>query len=560
MQIRRFISFLFDQEAGNYLLIVLFSLFAHGLLLLNDGVYWDGWLIYVAKLQDRWNLVYTIYADRGGLPVYTAFHWAMRYFPSFVFGYKLVAYLFILGSAIITYQIARQLGLSRIIALFISLISLTFPANQATVELIVIPYLFSYFLFCIGCLILVVAENKSRQSTILWRFGAIVFFLLSFRMYSLLVHFYGFLFIMFISQTWRNSRKSWPTSANKFLVAHLDFFLLPIVFWFLNSWLFPPSGPYVTSDEFILDRSIFPLAGRFIANSLFGQVFESLKNLANPVILVIIGLFAVVMYFSYKPPEKDERLLRRKKTIFGLFLLGLTFFFTGMVPYILVGRSTMLHGWSTRNAVLIAVPTALIIVSFLLIIFPFQFAKKRPKAFPKILMVVLSSLVILFTTETAKFYLGWQLRAIKDNSVIANFARGASTLDDTTIFFVYDKFRVGGESKYRPHEYYGMFERAFPGRGQIGFDVNYYTYEEYFLGRSDVRKEQLELWYPNLDPYGCQAEMHIEAGSIEFNTWLFPKYFYYRYINGSGLERFLQDVTTLRFVPIDSTLATNCRR
>ncbi|MDO8303739.1 MAG: hypothetical protein Q7T18_10900 [Sedimentisphaerales bacterium] len=152
------------------------------------------------------------------------------------------------------------------------------------------------------------------------------------------------------------------------------------------------------------------------------------------------------------------------------------------------------------------------------------------------------------------------MRAIKDHSVIANVARQSDLLADASIVYVYDNFRVGGETKYRPHEYFGMFAKAIPESERIGFDVSYYDYVSYFVNQDEVRSDLLEFWYPNLDIHGCQTEMHIAAGSADIDPTIFFRYFYYRYIHPDGLDEFLYTVTDLEFVPIDSDIATNCPR
>ena len=553
------VSFLINKEKGNYVLIGLFVFLAHGLLLFNDGVYWDGWLIYVGKLRDRWDLISGIYADRGGLPIYTAFHWVLYQFPYFIFGYKLVAYLFILFSTFFVYRIAKLLIGSAQISLLITLLALTYPANQAVVELIVIPYQLSYFLFWLGCMLLTLAFRRQGASTIGLRLGAAISLLLSFRMYSLIVYFYGFLFLLFIVWWSKERNASFFQAIKTYIRSYWIFLILPIAFWLVNSWLFPPSGPYVNSDAFILDASIFPVIQSYFTYGLFGQMFASLANLINPIILsFVIGLslIAAQHFMVGKPAQKS---LGSKTTAWVLVLAGAAFFITGFFPYAVVGRKIMLHGWSTRNAILIAVPVAMMLFGLVWgLLLPSKARDKRKAA--KIAAFILSVLILLFTVETVKYYLHWQLRAIKDYSVVVNIARQKDILAGTSIFLVYDTFRVGGEVKYRPHEYFGIFAKAIPDGEKIGFDVNYYTYEEYFLTDNEVLNDLLEFWYPALDVHGCQAEMHIQAGSVDMDPSIFFRYFYYRYLAPDGLEAFLATVTDVEFVPLDSDLATNCSR
>lgn len=551
-------SFFLYTDKGHYTLLVLFGLLAHGFLLLNDGVYWDGWLIYVGKLTNRWELISGIYADRGGLPIYTAFHWLLYQFPFFVFGYKLVAFLFILSSSQFIYRIARFLFSNALISLFIALFALTYPANQATVELIVIPYLLSYFLFWLGCLLLVLAQEKKHRA-FFWHLGAVLCLVLSFRMYSLLVYFYGFLFILYLIWLARQRKSGFLQKTTRFVTANLGYLLLPIFFWLGNAWIFPPAGPYANVDAFIWRPVLVDLTGRYFSEGILGQFAASLANLANPLVLVsVVGLsYLAVCGFSVK--NGRQQTLQASLRPAQLILAGAVLFAAGVFPYVIVGRSTMLHGWATRNAVLIAVPIAILLVGAAGALLT-RVRKIQTKTFAKAAVFAMFALALLFATESAKAYLSWQLRAIKDNSVIANVARQAADAQDVSVFYVYDSFRVGGETKYRPHEYFGMLAVAFPGSQKIGFDVNYYTYEEYFLNADEVTADLLDFWYPYLDFYGCQAELHIEKGSAAVDPGLFLKYFYYRYLDPQDLDIFLYTVTEVEIIPFESPLATNCLR
>lgn len=557
MRTQQFTRLLFNDRKGHLILIFTFSILAHGLLLLNDGVYWDGWLIYAAKFLDRWDLTQGIYADRGGLPVYTAFHWLMYWFPSFVFGYKLVAFLFILFSSLIIYQISRTVLKNTQISFFIALIALTYPANQASVELIVIPYLLSYFLFWLGCYLLVKDQWGDNPSYLL-KVSAVASLVLSFRMYSLLVYFYGFLFFLFLVEWIQTPKKDYLTVLVNFVRNNGIYLVLPVIFWILNLWLFPPKGAYEHSDQFIWGAAMFPLAATYFENALIGQIGASIRNITSPVIGLIVFIGAFVFAKSMRV-ERTKESSTRKNLPLVLLLGGFLLFLAGLVPYVAVGRSTQLEGWSTRNAILVALPISMMLVG-VLSWFAQKEAQANAKKLSRIVVFILAALTLLFTAESVKYYLFWQLRAIKDNSVVSNLRFLQNEVSDTSVLFVYDDIRVGGETKYRPHEYFGMFALAWPDKERIGIDVRYYTFEEYFLTGNDTTDDLLQFWYPHLDPFGCQAELHIELGPVDINPSLFTKYFYYRYIAREYLVDFLTTVTAIEIIPIDSTLATSCKR
>ncbi len=53
----------------SFFFLLLSALVVHGLLLLNDGVYWDGWLPYDSLMKKRWDLMY-LWFSQAGLPTW----------------------------------------------------------------------------------------------------------------------------------------------------------------------------------------------------------------------------------------------------------------------------------------------------------------------------------------------------------------------------------------------------------------------------------------------------------------------------------------------------------
>jgi hypothetical protein len=301
-----------------------------------------------------------------------------------------------------------------------------------------------------------------------------------------------------------------------------------------------------------VDPVVFRLAETYWTYGVVGQLAEAIKNLANPFVFLLVALSIVPVAMATrgkKPTSKQKNL-----NLTWLVLGGVGFFVAGMLPYVVVGRSVQLHGWATRNAVLIAVPVAMILVGLIFQIFKVALAKNWVRAS----MITLALLTLLFTAETIKFYLEWQLRAIKDYSVIENFKAETELTDRSSVFQVYDSFRVGGEPKYRPYEYFGMFALASPDKDRIGFEVNFYAYEDYFLTGNLEHEKLYDFWFPRLDKNGCQAEMRIEPAGPEIDAMYFLRYFYYRYLNPAELDIYLKTLTDVRFAPFESPYATNC--
>ena len=89
-----------------YFLIAAVALLCHGLLLLNDGTYWDDWLLKSYLVESNWDALHDM-ATEMGLPILAHFFWTLTLTGLLGF-YKFIAFLSILFSAFLVYRLALQ--------------------------------------------------------------------------------------------------------------------------------------------------------------------------------------------------------------------------------------------------------------------------------------------------------------------------------------------------------------------------------------------------------------------------------------------------------------------
>ena len=205
-----------------FIAIFTIAIIIHGLLLLNDGVYWDGWLIYTDLIDKEWNSLYLCFVEVG-LPLILYLHWFMGYFPNIIFGYKLAAFMSLTFSAILIFMICNELGrISRLESFFIAVLGLSYPAFQVSIELMMLPYLVCYCLFFCGVFLTMTSEKKRGLPHSSLRLFSLVFFFLSFTIESLLVFYYGFLLI-FLMHFQRIKKFNVKKASIKFFQRRIDF-------------------------------------------------------------------------------------------------------------------------------------------------------------------------------------------------------------------------------------------------------------------------------------------------------------------------------------------------
>ena len=534
----------FPKIDYNYVVIVVSAVLIHGLLLLNDGVYWDGWLIYDVFLDKDWNDYYLWASEMGGLPIMHYFHRLLVViFPGVIFGYKLVAFLSITFSALFVYMICNELRLSnRKENLFIALLSLSYPAFQVSVELSVNSYLVCYCLFLLACLLAIKSEGKGGIPHYFLRLCSLAFFILSFRINSLLVFYFGFLFILvfYIQRKWRFL--SVKDVFTKIVPRRLDYLLLPFLYWIIIKTVFPSHGLYANYNKIVFSplRIIYKYIF-FAKNAVYAQLNDALVNLINMPVLLLLGLLAT--YCIYSIFSLDEKVFfERKLKPYSLFLFGFILLLLAIFPYAAVGKAPSIHGWNTRHALLVALPMAIIIVSFGRILFG-----NKKGTISKIGFSFLVIFVLAFSISTITYYIAWQARWVKDRSVMTNLS-DLNKKEDISVFWINDQFPLGGENNYRFYEWSSMFKTVWGDESHIGLDQKIYSagalvdYQRYSNKRYNLS---------DFDPDGRQAILTIHMGPRKHSDLrLSVRYFYHKYLHKDGLSKFLSGVTDIEMQPI----------
>ncbi len=534
----------------DYVTILMLVSATHGLFLLNDGVYWDGWLIYSNLIQKNFANIYSDFIE-GGAPATLYFHWLMGYLPGVIFGYRLVAFGSLALSGVLIYKVGCESGLiSRMEALWISLLSVSYPAMQVAFELINVPAVFYYGLFLLGILLALRSERAMGFSHYKGRIGALVSFFVSFTINSLLVFYVGF-FLVLLGQAGRRKERSVKQLLTCFLPRRLDYVALPPLFWGVKEFFFPRHGLYAEYNEFQLWAGGFiGSSSAFVINAIYGQLTEAVGGLLGQPVLALAVLAAT--YWAYGAFRIhsvrffESRVEPQRILAFGVFLLGL-----GIFPYVAVGMAPTLHGWSSRHALLVGLPMAIITLSIVRKVFSRgEIGLRRPG------FMFLVMLVAAYTISMANNYIGWQARWIKDHSIMAKLS-GMKEFKQFSIFWIDDQFQVGGENSYRFYEWSSLFKAVWGGESRIGLDTRHYM-PRFLVDGHRYFNKRYNL--SEFDPKGCQTVLSIRRGrQVYSNIELAGRYFFYKFFRPGRMDDFLTGVTEIQFQPVSAPEAVDCR-
>jgi hypothetical protein len=527
-------------------MIALCALAVHGLLLLNDGVYWDGWLIYTwLKGGDRAAL--QAWASESGVPWLAYLHAAMGRLPDVVAGYKAVAFALTLASALLVYRICRESGfLGRFESVAVALLSLCYPAFQARVELILLPYLLFYALFLLGVWLALRAERAvGARQHIAWRCGALACLYTSFAVNSLLLYHFGALLFLFLSV--RQTRGlSWLALFTRLLPRRADYLAMPVLYWIVTRALFPVHGHYAASQYNQISfspGSVLQSGAQFFANGLWAPFNESLLPFVERPALFLLAL--VLSAWGYQALRVGSFRWGGRAGAGGLLAYGLMLLAAAILPYVAVGKWPTAHGWESRHALLMAVPVALVTVAVLRL--AFSAADGRLGRTGWVLAVVL---VAGFSLSTIDAYVGWQARWVKDRSVMLKLA-DMPQAKACSVFWIDDRLPFGGEDSYRFYEWAYLYKQVWGDERRIGIDHSSGPERLASLaGKGNLFTSRWALG--GLDPAGPQARLTIRCapGRTADPYRLSALYQFYRFMRPGKMDAFLRSVAEVDVQPL----------
>ncbi|MDQ7057297.1 MAG: hypothetical protein Q9N62_02090 [Ghiorsea sp.] len=224
----------FDVREVGFLFIIFLSAFF--LLFINDGVFWDTWVLYNQPLSV---LVDTF--TQAGAP------WAGYYHYFVISSFGIWGAKFIMGSAyflsgVFLNEIVRKLGCIKLYdRLLIVVLFLIAPVNFARISTINHPSAVCMLSFFIGLYLFLAQLNMKSYAGLTFRILALFAFYFSFMLNSVLV-LYAIVPMLFMC--WFHLQGFSALASAKEGLKYIDFWVLPIVFYVVKTVFFTPSGLY----------------------------------------------------------------------------------------------------------------------------------------------------------------------------------------------------------------------------------------------------------------------------------------------------------------------------
>jgi len=500
-------------------ILALATLAVHGLLLVNDGVYWDGHLIYSYVHDRNWTELSTMFRDLGA-PQTALLYWVLGSVGD-VFLFKLLSFTGILAATLSIWRLGVE---SRRVtdeeAIWIAALAMAYPAFRAGVEIVMAPSLIAYGCFFIAAWI---DYRAVRRGSAALHAIAAPLFVVSFSLPSLMALFLGY--VVFAAGT---SRTRWIDRASWGVV---------LLAAGAARWLMRPGGDYAGYNQISLSLfSAITELGWFLRYAVYVATNRALAGLlAQPFFAVAALLAAYAVFATSRGAQRDTPRAGGWTLGFAILLFGLA-----VGPYAVVGKHPLPDGWTTRHALLIGLPVALAIVAGA------SMLDRAWRLKPYVRQLALTAVLVAFGTSLFDSYLSWQARWVKERSVLALLAATPGA-DKYSVFVIDDRFPEGGELTYRTYEWPALFRRIWPdhARAAVFGDI---PPGDIVRALTPLRSARFNL--ADVDLWGCEATLLIRRGRLGSDDFTMTlTYTYTRLFRPERIPNYLVQVAAIELTP-----------
>lgn len=537
--------------------IAIVALMAHGLLLFNDGLYFDAWLFDTHIKNGDYGLIYQWQRDHGR-PLAGVYYIINGLIFTSIFSHKALMFVLLLTTAWAIYGICRRVNLPDPFAVLISLVGLTFPAYQTYPDQSSNAQIVNQAQFYLAAWLVLSSSHWSRFKRHLALSASLILFLISFSTEAYLAFYVPFLLIWLIYLIY-NRQFSLFQAFGRLIRYRLIFIVLPALYYLIVNLFFAPQGLYANYTDPALEYLISPtLWAKFLRNAVVYPIawgFESLIQELGLLSLLILGGIFIVFYKYWSqinPPPTDPV----PPHFYGLLLLGCLMFVIGSAPYVAGNRIPTLHGYESRYSLMMSVPIGVLISAAYVYL-----AHRLPRQnwlWTGAICLLLSA----FVTAQISNYITWQAEWVKTRSWMTNL-KTIPLASDISIFKLDDQWEPLPDERNWQYFYR---ERTLEFSVMLQQTLNN---DQFPLGMTGNPLEtELSGIYRKIffvdryDRAGCQATLTIQRAPKIANMTelaLTRQYFYYRLLAPESLNTFLRSLSEVNVALIRSSAATNCK-
>src|SRR6267378_1823631 len=272
-------------------LILGYGFLTHGIVLFNDGLYWDGWMLDVWQQHKDENSMRRFFSEVG-MPILSLEHRILGRFPRRQIAYRV-----------------------------------TFDGNVS------LQYTLKIALFYVGCFFAVTTISASDAAHIAVFAVSLILFFAAFNANSVLVYFWGFV----LFYTWLVYTRSPEGFGTYESLKILSLAILPFAYWITKETLTPRHGYYKNYNKIrFTPFSILQVGLRAFRYGIDVPMFKPILEFvaSKHASLVLSSVFLGLLAFDL---SKDLVAMPRLEAL-HILAAGYALLFLAAAPFMLVGQ------------------------------------------------------------------------------------------------------------------------------------------------------------------------------------------------------------------------------
>ncbi len=422
------------------------ALLAHGISLFNNGIFWDGSLIYLAQIFPQTTILKDFFFSQHLYFNYYLIDFLNQFDGTLIF--RLLSFFSLCLSPIIIYLILDHIHLfSRYYNILITLFITTFPGISFGFNAIMVTHAITLLCFFLGYYLGSISVTSHTYKRYSYTLLSLLFFTISFFYPSNLPFYSTFVIIHYLlySQYTFNISSIW-----QYIRKNSHFLLLPFLFWYLQNLLYSNNAAYDSYNKIELLT---------IAHYLLGLKKFVIANFFNLSTVIALTGSIFSLFYLFIKGQLLISIINNKKYLY-LLLFGLVAWFFGTVAFLAVGKvpgiaSLPIQLYDSRLITLTAPATAIILCTLIL----FFFTKKDTLS--KTGNIILFTTLISNISINITHYLQWQGKIAVHNSIVQHL-HTQPTIQNYSVYRIKNQFPVGYLNPLYSYEVSAMIAQAYP--------------------------------------------------------------------------------------------------
>lgn len=524
------------------LAIFCYALISHGAMLLNDGVYWDGWMVDSWQRTRNWKTMKRFFGEVG-LPLYYYLHKFLAHFPARISLYRFIGFASTFLSATAVYFLSLHVGIvNEFYSFVIALLYLSYAGYHMNVDTNVsLQYTFPTAIFYWAAYLALASQDYFGPSHWSLRLISLLMFVVAFNANSILVYYFGFLGVKLLTSA-ALAGNVW-SGIDYELLRNIDYIVLPFLFWFLKERLTPRHGYYVNYNRLRFHplrfvRGFFNAVRYGVEAAITSPIRSAVEEnylwvpLGASAAVFCAAAYGFVEFPAISPPVATAL------SIAGAVFLGLAAF-----PFVVVGQNFAPGGWTTKHYMLFHLPVSLIILGLAGLLFP-----------TRVMLSLVVFVLVLNILHLNFVYLYYIAVVVKDRSWLYKLSR-VDNAGRHSFFYISDSHSIQGDRYYpqnSPAYSFYMFEWLWGSKTHIGFAVPPSQHER--LSGEQIREllvaTTLDYDMQEVNIHGSQARLEISNGVERSPIRVALMYLKEKYLPRGNVEKFLDRVTDLKYAAL----------